>query len=853
MTAATELYEQTSLWSNAFASKDDGLDKPRDILRVAYQAFRERVALLIGQIKTELPNLTLHDITHVDALWRVASEVAGSEYDLNPAEAFVLGGAFLLHDAAHCRAAYKGGLLEIKATNEWRDAAAQRGLADADLQQGTDDFNAVLFDTLRVLHPQQSANLPFAVWGDTPVNAMHLLPHDELRDAYGHAIGEIAKSHWMSPHELEVFANKKLTAPTYLLPAVWTVDWLKIAVLLRVADALHMDAVRAPRFLMQIAPPTDKHSRSHWDFQARMHSIKCDPVREEVVVTSSPFPTSEQTAWWLAYDAARMADRELSATHHLLRDHRLPLFAAREVAGIRSPEMFAKHVPVQGWTPVDTEVRISQVHQLVENFGGAKLYGEKPHLAVRELLQNALDAIHACRKLGGLRELEGEIEVALEPAGEGQQWLHVTDTGIGMSRYVLTHVLLDFGRSLWRSGDLQGEWGQLGITNFEAIGQFGIGFFSVFMLGQQLRITTKRYEAKQGESEHHVLEFTQGIRQRPILREPKPNEKLKRHGSKVSVLVTNELLEKMASKESNGLEAMLGALAPAIDVNLYFGSAQGLRKTIVQANDWKSLTEEALAKRLSHKIVGRTLPMALPYLSPIFGDDELQLGRIGIEDWGSGVGLVQGLYAGKLVGFSGVLQCKSQANLARTDATPNVSWRQITSWARQHQAVLVNKKQLSFTSSAWLAYFDVTQTGLVLGELCYEDVADEELVVWLNSSKEYDELFIYEGDLDFDDDEDIPRSEHMHFSPTSNFMRVCELVIPNWLQLIQPYGKVVHEVGFFAQLGCSPLLESVKATVSKVWGDGCQWTEKDVIIGYIKEHAIERTCLIARRVSPLKI
>jgi hypothetical protein len=850
MTAATELYEQTSLWSNAFASKNDGLAMPRDILRVAYQAFRERVALLIGQIKTELPNLTLHDITHVDALWRVASEVAGSKYDLNPAEAFVLGGAFLLHDAAHCRAAYKGGLPEIKATNEWRDAAAQRGLANADLQQGTDDFNAVLFDTLRVLHPQQATKLPFSVWGDTPANAMHLLPHDDLRDAYGHAIGEIAKSHWMSPHELEVFANKKLTAPTYLPPAAWTVDWLKIAVLLRVADALHMDAVRAPRFLMQIAPPTDKHSRSHWDFQARMHSIKCDPVREEVVLTSSPFPASEQTAWWLAYDTARMADRELSAAHHLLRDHNLPLLAAREVAGIRSPEMFAKHVPVQGWTPVDTEVRISQVQTLVENFGGKKLYGDNPRLALRELLQNAIDAVHACRALGGLGELEGEIEVALEPAGEGQQWLHVTDTGIGMSRYVLTNVLLDFGRSLWRSSDLRGEWSGLAATGFEAIGQFGIGFFSVFMLGEKVRVTTNRYEVQEGERQW-ALEFKNGTQQRPLLREPLKSEKLNRHGTRISVLLNDAVLTDMLEPEECTLAELTALLAPAVDVNIYFKSDVDTKRMLIQANDWKIISTPELWLRLlpvkEWKAKSKSNLKIWPQLTNVLNSEGQIMGRLSVWShvwyaYRAGIGVSNGLYAGDVSGVLGLISCKPQLDLARRSATPDISLIEVSQWAESHRQELVCSKQLTSSSSFFLANFGSNFQGLYLGELGGSSVTYEELISTLQTTNE---IILHEGDIDLRDDEHIAKSDHEFFEPSANLLQTSK------------YYAEYEWIPRLKEVDLSTNSWSIKAAIEKAifeaWRDDVLWDSTADVVGTLHEHEIIRTCRIARRASSLEV
>lgn len=851
-------FERSPLWQKSLAKQDDSLEPQREILRQAYFHFRQRVELLIAQIRSELPDLTLHDITHVDALWRVASEIAGPNYPLNPAEVFVLGGAFLLHDAAHCRAAFPGGLADLRQTPQWQAAARARG-CDPDILDDSNRavFQQVLFETLRLLHPIQAEQLPFAVWGKTTSEAMHLLPHDELRAAYGHAIGAIARSHWQSPHELEAWAPKRTTAPVCLSPANWTVDWLKLAVLLRTADALHMDAQRAPRFLMQIAPPSNEVSKLHWAFQAKLHTLKANPERHEILITGSPFSQAEQAAWWQAYDTARYADKELNAAYYLLRDHDRESLAVREVAGIRSPDAFAVHVPTQGWVPVDTEVRISQVQQLVENFGGAKLYGDQPELAVRELLQNALDAVHACRKLGGLGELEGEIEVALEPAGKEHQWLHVTDIGIGMSRYVLTHVLLDFGRSLWRSGDLQGEWGTLGTTDFEAIGQFGIGFFSVFMLGSQVRVTTKRYDAKEGESQHHVLEFTQGIRQRPILRGPKPEEKLKRHGTRVSVLVANETIEKMAREDCGGMEAMLAALAPAIDVNMYFRSASVPRKVMVLANDWLSLTDKELLDRLNyrHVMLATTLYEDVP-LSPVCVDHDWIAGRIGVHKltnrwrWSRGYGVVQGLYAGKVDGFVGLLQCKPQFNLARDDAVPYIEWPQLTVWATQHKACLESQGHLTSINSAWLALYGVDHSGLVLGELGRNEVTDQTLLDWL---KGRDALFIREGDVDLDEDEAVPKSEHQNFVPAEEFMQLCELTLPDWLSQIRPaHSKPAPKLvgrGMFPRPKLSPLLEEVKALVSKAWGGSCEWVQQDVVVGWIDGYDIERECLVVRRRS----
>jgi len=70
------------MWSAAFSPVGDGHDQKRQRLAEAYRAFRERVAELLQLTATELPALTVHDITHVDALWHVASEISGPNWCL---------------------------------------------------------------------------------------------------------------------------------------------------------------------------------------------------------------------------------------------------------------------------------------------------------------------------------------------------------------------------------------------------------------------------------------------------------------------------------------------------------------------------------------------------------------------------------------------------------------------------------------------------------------------------------------------------------------------------------------------------------------------------------------------------
>ena len=55
------------------------------------------------------------------------------------------------------------------------------------LAPGREDYQAVLFDTLRVLHPKRAKTLAFAKWKDKDGDE-YLFPDSELRSAYGRGL-----------------------------------------------------------------------------------------------------------------------------------------------------------------------------------------------------------------------------------------------------------------------------------------------------------------------------------------------------------------------------------------------------------------------------------------------------------------------------------------------------------------------------------------------------------------------------------------------------------------------------------------------------------------------------------------
>lgn len=785
----TETLQTYRLWTVTLGSQKDAFERSRETLRQSLGSFRGRVEKLVAAISSELPGLTVHDITHLDALWRVADQIAGENYPLNPAEAYVLGGAFLLHDAAHVMAAYPGGMAEIRKTPQWRDLIAQR-YDGCDPERDSVAEKSAIFQVLRHLHAEQAHRLATLSWkAPGSSDALHLIENFDLRQYYADLIGEIAASHHWSPAKTAArFRDRRVSCPAFLSPATWEVDALKVAFILRTADAAHLDDSRAPWFLFALQQPMGI-SRDHWHFQAKLGQPTLVPTGELRLSSGSSFGSHERSAWWLAYDSARMVDRELRAAQILLSEERRPPFAASSVLDVESAEAFARHVPVSGWQPVDVAPKVGNLPKLIATLGGTALYGDDLTAPLRELLQNGSDAVQALRALRGLGAKEGEVTVTAVRAGE--DWLlSVTDTGIGMGRHVLINVLLDFGSSLWSSDSVREEHPGLVQTAFRPIGKFGIGFFSVFMLGAEVRVISRRFQPNGDEmGVHWELRFEDGLTTRPALMTPSAADQLARPGTKVEVKVSDSTLKrllaggrapapiaslfdsvfKIADKPqnltddelSNQMGWLIAILCPASSVGLYAKVGDGRLHQGVTADDWGQVDESLL--------LGRS-QSAKTALFPLRDPHGKLLGRVGLPALypdSSACITYQGIGNGRLRRLSGLVCAReNNSDANRVEASPGGDKASWTRWAKgvlEGSASLTREQKLRL--HPLLPDFD-----LPVWQWCGEEVTLQVLISHLNG---VEELLVHSGDISHDEGDDVKgRDFESHFEVAAGIICV---------------------------------------------------------------------------------
>ena len=502
-------YQDTLLWKRTLGSDDKNVEH----LRESYLRARENAEFLLGKIRNDFPNLTVHDITHVDSLWNVADTIIGPNYPINPLEGYVLGIAFLIHDATLSYETF-GGQKALRETIEWKDAYAE-GPSDSNNIEAFEkncDFAAI-----RTLHAQNAESILEKLFIRENNTSFYIIDDNTYRNHYGDLIGRIAASHhWdMDKVELE-FKDEAQINPLAEFPGNWTINALKLACILRCADAGHIDNGRAPDCIYH-SLVVNGVSRDHWEAQNHLGQVTEDSDNPRLlrITSTNRYKKSDFSAWNVAYEAVKLFDDELKKSNDLLRRNTFEEFPHKGVSGANSKESLARFVKTKGWNPCNFGVHTSNVKALIENLGGRKLYGSENLLLItmRELIQNARDAIHARRGIDNYFNY-GKITIRITTSGSNHS-IVVEDNGIGMSLDCIKHHLLNFGSSYWKSLLSQVENPGLRSSGFTSVGKFGIGFYAVFMVASSGVVQTKRFN--RGNNDSVQVEFPEGLTLSPIL------------------------------------------------------------------------------------------------------------------------------------------------------------------------------------------------------------------------------------------------------------------------------------------------------------------------------------------------
>jgi Histidine kinase-, DNA gyrase B-, and HSP90-like ATPase len=514
-------------------------------LLATVRSLRDIVVALAATTARSVPHFTDHTIRHMDALWSVADHVlTPAEIDrLNAAEAFLLGCAFYLHDIGMAYAATDVGLQRL------RDSVPYKAIiASAPKPQRLDtpyDAQAIAI-AVRQLHAEAAKEL--AVHEIPGTDGLFLFEARSVRDSWGPTCGDVASTHHWNLTRLETAFGTEGFSP---LPGNRRGDLLYVCSCLRLIDYAHINRERASFLDRAFRGTMNSDSLIHWMAQEQVDGPVRD--RDELVYRASN-AIANVDAWWLYYEMLTGLDSEIRSVKRMLDQRREEhkTISLSGVRGVGSPEQAAKLIPTSGFLPIEINLRTGSIDRLVELLAGETLYGPNPMAAIRELVQNARDAVllkaalaiqDADRALLAL-----PISVALNTKSDPPT-LEVVDHGVGMTRRIMTDYLIAIASDYW-SSQFASDFPDIAAKGFKHAGKFGIGFLSVFMLGEEVQV-----ESNRAGGERYRLDL-RGVGRRGELREVRGAGG---SGTAIRIKLKPDALEKIKP-----LEELLPVYAPTL-------------------------------------------------------------------------------------------------------------------------------------------------------------------------------------------------------------------------------------------------------------------------------------------------
>ena len=137
---------------------------------------------------------------------------------------------------------------------------------------------------------------------------------------------------------------------------------------------------------------------------------------------------------------------------------------------------------------LEFQTEVSQLLKLMIN----SVYSEK-EVFVRELVSNASDACDKLRYLSNTKEKlikddpNFKIQITID---KKNNLITISDNGIGMNKKDLVSNLGTIARS--GTAHFLKELSESKTKDLSLIGQFGVGFYSAFMVASQTKVTTRK-------------------------------------------------------------------------------------------------------------------------------------------------------------------------------------------------------------------------------------------------------------------------------------------------------------------------------------------------------------------------
>jgi molecular chaperone HtpG len=279
--------------------------------------------------------------------------------------------------------------------------------------------------------------------------------------------------------------------------------------LVRIADYLQIQAKRAPTEVLEVRKLISPISQGEWKVHASVRNITTavdDP--EAIYIDGHPGEIQQflRLRDWLdgiqgELDGSWAVLGEVYGRFSQENFNRFGINLRRIQSNIDKVDEFSRAVR---YVPAKVAFEAADVDLLKLLVG--PLYSDEPGIGLRELLQNAVDAVRELEDLQKRREellsverrhQDADVVVTLEC---DEAWaptaLTVADRGLGMNLEIVRDYFLKAGASFRRSD----AWRQrfedaTGHSSVLRSGRFGIGALAAFLVGDRIKVETRHVES----------------------------------------------------------------------------------------------------------------------------------------------------------------------------------------------------------------------------------------------------------------------------------------------------------------------------------------------------------------------
>lgn len=268
------------------------------------------------------------------------------------------------------------------------------------------------------------------------------------------------------------------------------------AAVLRICDILDFDRERTPNILFESLGinsnelPGTEISLSEWEKHMAVHSIEINNG-ELIISGDCKHPSIEASV----IEFSNIIQREIHDTAAILKINSQEI---SEKYMLTLPNNVRTRLKSIGYVFKDLRLHLNP-DSVMTLLMGEQLYST-PYVAIRELIQNSIDACRVLNKVT-LASYTPEINISKTIDKNNKHWLEIADNGIGMDYFVISEYLFRVGSSYYNSSDFK----RFIKTEYNSISRFGIGLISVFMITDILKVTTCNKHSTRGDIKERTL------------------------------------------------------------------------------------------------------------------------------------------------------------------------------------------------------------------------------------------------------------------------------------------------------------------------------------------------------------